>query len=210
MRTIVFIGILSLMAGCISVPKETVTLSEELGEMIKSSESTHLALIDEYTAERKNRIDQFLKEKWLPDFMKEFTADSKLEEKLADKKNPEERSLFMSQFAEAAVAELTKRQKAMYGAVDIVGDSLRSRVREHYNNMRLTNESLTIYLRSASKVSKTRDELLKKINLPTKDVIPFDEINKSMEKVVNYKGKIEDIQKLADETKAILLGGIKQ
>lgn len=210
MRKIVFIGVLSLMAGCISVPKETVTLSEELGEMIKSSEATHLALVDEYTVERKNRIDQFLKDQWLPEYMKEFTADSKIEEKLAEKKTSEERSLLMSQFTEAAVGELNKRQKVMYAAVDAVGDSLRSRVRAHYNDMRLTNESLTIYLRSASKVSKTRDELLKKANLPTKDIIPFDAINKSMEKIVTCKGKIEEVQRLTDETKAILLGGTRQ
>jgi hypothetical protein len=142
--------------------------------------------------------------------MRDFTADSKIEERLAEKKASEERSLLMSQFAEAAVAELTKRQKSMYAAVDAVGDILRNRVRAHYNDMRLTNESLTIYLRSASKVSRPRDELLKKADLPTKDIIPFDAINKSMEKIVAYKGNIEEVQKLTDETKAILLGGTKQ
>lgn len=210
LKKVLSMSLLLFIAGCVSVPRETVALSEELGEMIKTSEATHLALVDEYALERKTRVDQFLRERWLPDFMTEFAVGAKLEEKLAEKQTAEERTLLISQFSEAAVSELAKRQKAMYGAVDAVGDTLRGRVREHYNNMRLTNESLTIYLRTASKVSKTRDDLLKRMNIPAKDVVPLNEINKSMEQIVSYKGKIEDMQKLVDETKAILAGGVKQ
>ena len=53
-------AILFLVGGCATIPKESVELSSELTRMIRVAEASHLALVEDYVAEKKHRADDFL------------------------------------------------------------------------------------------------------------------------------------------------------
>ncbi len=60
LRGICVVFLISLLSGCATVPKESVELSAELTKMIRSAESSHLALVEDYISEKKHRADEFL------------------------------------------------------------------------------------------------------------------------------------------------------
>lgn len=192
--------------GCVSVPKQAVILSEELGNMIRSSESAHLALVDEYIDQRRKEVDKFLDEKWFPDFMKEYTVNSKVEEELKKAESQEARADILREFADDAAKQLYQRRKVMMDSLDKIKELLYSRLQKHYDQMRITNETLTAHLRVASKVTNTRDELIKQLKIPVENIIPLDKLNLSIGKITRYQGKIEEINNAVDVFKVIIKG----
>lgn len=44
------------IAGCATIPKESVKLSENLSEMIESTKASHVNLANRYFAEKKNEV----------------------------------------------------------------------------------------------------------------------------------------------------------
>lgn len=193
--------------GCVSVPKQAVILSSQLNQMIRESERSHLALVDAYIAERKARADDFLNNQWFPSFMEDFTTRAGIEKKLATTSDVSKKSKLLEQFSEAAAAELQKRRSAIFDGIDALGSALRRRLQEHYENMLIANETLTAHLEAAAKVAETRDQLLKELGAPSENILPMNDINKAMDKLTEFQGKIQDTQKIVDETKMLINQG---
>ncbi len=195
---------ISVFVGCATTPKEAAFLSEELGGMIRSSENSHLALVEEYIGEKKIRVDQFLNEKWFPDFMKTFAEDSGFEKRYQEAQGSEAKLTLVRQFSEAASQQLNKRRQAMFDSLDTLQGLLQERLQEHYGDMRITNETLTAHLRAAGKATATRDDLLKRLKVPTKQLLPLEKLNGAVDKMVGFQGKLEDLTIVVNEAKSII------
>jgi len=57
------------MSGCATVPKETVQLSEIVGEQIEQMEVSHEGFVRLYYGRLRNDVNRFLVEKWIPEFL---------------------------------------------------------------------------------------------------------------------------------------------
>ena len=64
-RTLVFALLLVVLSGCAHIPKESAQLSQELTGMINAAQTAHLNLVEGYIQERRTRVDDFLKAKWI-------------------------------------------------------------------------------------------------------------------------------------------------
>lgn len=205
-KPFIIVPLILLLSACASTPKQTVILSEELGNMIRESESSHFALVDEYVAQQRRDADKFLEEKWIPDFMKEFTANSGIEDELKKANSQEERAQVLREFAEDAAKQIYTRRKAIMDSIDQVKALLYARLQTHYDQMRITNETITAHLRANSKVTNTRDELLRQLKIPKQKILPLEKLNSSVDKITRFQGKIENIQADVDTIKAIFKG----
>lgn len=58
-----------MLAGCISAPKETVELTEIVGRQIAEMESSHEKFVRLYYAKLRNEVDQFMENRWIPQFL---------------------------------------------------------------------------------------------------------------------------------------------
>lgn len=65
-------------SACVSIPKETVTLSEVIGERIVATQIAHENLILDYFQKSRNEIDRFLQEQWIPEFLETYVEDVKI------------------------------------------------------------------------------------------------------------------------------------
>lgn len=203
--TIVVLSI--FLIGCVSVPHQSAELSGELGGMIRESRATHLALIDEYVNQLRGRVNDFMTRDWIPKFTKNFIVEAKLDQELAAAKNAEEKVQINQEFQEAAAQRISDRRALLMDAVDKIGQLLRSRINEHYDHMELVNQTLTTHLRSAEKVTATRDELLKLAKVHPNDMIPFEQLNEIVGKMEKFEGNVDALQGLTLRAKALIISG---
>lgn len=72
--------------GCATVPRESVELSVMVGQRVTAMQESHEKFIAAYFLVCRERIDDFLREQWLPEFMERFVRESTI---LADLDHPE-------------------------------------------------------------------------------------------------------------------------
>lgn len=195
------------ITSCAAVPRQAAELSGELGGMIRESRATHQALIDEYIKERRKRVDDFMTRDWIPKFTKNFIAEAKLEQELANAKTADEKVQVHQEFQEAAAKRISERRAMLTDAIDEVGRLLRSKVDEHYDQMELVNQTLTAHLRSAEKVNATRDELLKLAKVKPNQLIPFAQLDQIVGKMEKFEGDVNALRNLASQAKDIVTAG---
>lgn len=199
--------LLLVLSGCATIPKESVILSEELTNMIHSARVSHLAMVDEYIAERRRRIDIFMEQKWIPDFMTFFVSSSTLLKDMEKASNASEKEQVMLDFTKAASKEISKRRTTLMDALDEIERALKNAIEDHYADMLMVNQALTAHLHSAAKVTATREELLKQLKIKPKEILSLDKIDKVIEKIISYKGQAEEISGMVDEVKTLIKGG---
>ena len=168
------------LAGCVSVPRQTVTLNEELGGMIAASKSSHLALLDQYTAERQQRIDDFMRHVWAPRFIKRFLAKIDFNEAVCEVKGKMDRALVVQDLAEAVSRKIFERRKALEDALRRTERLLRRKLRSHYAGLERANDAISTNLRSVLRVQQLRDEVVKALRIPGEDVLPMDEASEAL------------------------------
>lgn len=74
-------GILSI-TSCARVPQQAVILSSTVGERIADLEASHEAFVSAYFGLTRDRIEDFLTERWIPTFLGKFVKEAKLVDEL--------------------------------------------------------------------------------------------------------------------------------
>jgi len=200
---IIFVVVMSL-AGCAHIPKESAQLSAELTGMIKSAQTVHLNLIDGYVNERRARVDDFMKDKWIPTFLERFVNGSGVLVKIDKAGSPSEKGKIMLEFSEAAMKEIYARRTAQVAALDDIERAMKDEVGAHYADMLTVNQAITAHLMSAAKVTEAREELLNQLKVNPKNIIPIQKINDIMDKIVRYEGKLDELPNYIDEAKKLI------
>jgi hypothetical protein len=99
-------------AACTSVPKESVELSMAVGEGLTGMQASHEGFVLEYFRLSKERIEDFLVNRWLPEFLETFVRDSEIMAML-DQPDPLPADDLARVRAEVAgIARLTAEQQA--------------------------------------------------------------------------------------------------
>lgn len=206
-RTHLLIPVLvAVVMGCATVPKESVDLSIELTKMIRSAEASHLATLQLFLDERKQRADDFLKNTWTPKFMENAMRDSHVLDTLKAQRTDPQRETVMKEFSEDAASVIAERRATMMGAIDRIGEMLRDSIRAHYADMLAVNQALTAHIRSVADVNATQTMILDALKIDPKTLLPIDKINGVLEKILSYQGNVDEILKYVEEAKTILKG----
>jgi hypothetical protein len=77
----------SVNTGCARVPPQAVILSRTVGERLPDIQASHEAFVSAYFEVSRQRVQDFLDERWIPIFLGNFVADSQLMEKLESVKH---------------------------------------------------------------------------------------------------------------------------
>ena len=73
-KSILTIGLCIGIASCASIPASTATLSQQVIEEADAMHKLNLALIQQLFDERKNKVDDFINNQYIPAFTKNFQA----------------------------------------------------------------------------------------------------------------------------------------
>jgi hypothetical protein len=68
-RTIVLCAVPALAAACATVPKQAVTLSAAVGTRLADMQSAHEKAISGYFQLTRERVESFLADRWIPDYL---------------------------------------------------------------------------------------------------------------------------------------------
>jgi hypothetical protein len=66
------------VSGCVSVPEEAATLSAVVGERLAVHQSANEALLHMYFDSMRERIERFMRERWIPEFTARFFRQANL------------------------------------------------------------------------------------------------------------------------------------
>lgn len=168
---IVFISIVGLTA-CVSVPKESVKLSESLGKSIQETQRTHLALLKSFFEEKRDRVDLFVNEVWLPEFSRNFynipAVQNKWDEVCASNDAQEKRE-FVVTLGIKIQEEINEKRAELIAPLDEAEIFLEEELLVHYSKLQVSNTILTNYLASAAKVKNTQVEILNMLGVNEKE-----------------------------------------
>ena len=110
------------------------------------------------------------------------------------------------EFSEDASAQIFSRQATFLAAIDKVDSMIRKRIEDHYADMLTVNQALTEHIRSAAKVTATREELFKKLRLDYRQLIPMDRVNEQLEKLMSQALNKGEVGTVINEIKSTIEG----
>lgn len=192
------IVIFLLFFGCASIPKESATLSEELGLQINSLEKSHIALLHSFFAQKREAVDNFIKERWIPVYAGNLFEDPGLKEELKElcnSSNTEDLFNAYTVLGTQLQSDINDKRTELIKPLDELEKNLEEKIRNEYNVARSINNSLTSYLYSASKVEENRNRYLEMLGV-TQDKIntAIDNADKIVDGLVKAGDKATEIE----------------
>lgn len=194
---------LFLVGSCASVPKESVALSRELESMINSSRRAHIEMLEYNTQLQLDKVDNFLNEKWIPDFTSSFVKESGILDNIENAPTNEKKGAEILEFAQAALPIIEERRSEMTSVIFQMNNLVKQKIEEHYREMLYVNQALTAHLSSAAEVNDIREQLRDRINIK-ENLVPVDKMNKILEDLIKSGAKAEKIPDLLQKFKESL------
>jgi vacuolar-type H+-ATPase subunit H len=169
-----------LITSCVSIPKETVQLSQALGKDLKVLHTSHRNVVTIYYEKIKDNINLFIKDVYAP-----YVINFVLKKELSSYKNGQE-SIFkalnsaaqennatatekatkdMQDFLSAANRQIKKKTDELMNPIIAQETELLLKIDQSYQNAMYANSTITAYLSSIRKVKATQQEALSMIGL---------------------------------------------
>ena len=104
---------LMLIGGCASIPPEAPELSTELGKRIAEIEHSHITLLRKFFDQKRDEVDKFIVEEWVPTFAEEFFSDPRIADvwdTIVSENDPQERLKFISLLGPKLQAKINLRR----------------------------------------------------------------------------------------------------
>ena len=171
---------LLLMASCVSIPKETVTLSKTIGTDLQVLRDSHSNTIQLYYSEVKKDINAFIEDIYAP-FIIHHVLDFELNKykkgelsiygiinsagTMGGESETEEALNVMLEFQKAANQQINAKRKELLSPILHQEREILNTIDQFYQNTIKANATLTAYLISARKVKESQNESLSIIGL---------------------------------------------
>ena len=204
---LLLVGILALLIGCASVPKEVVELSYVMGEDLVEVHRSYVALIELHFDDLRTRTSDFLDNKWQPVYLRNFIQLGDLVG-LATHASPDTVLLQVHAWSLVALDQIAAKRHELLDPLDDQEQELLDAVNEAFDRLITANSVITAHLISLREVKEVQDDALKALGL--KDL--RDQISKGLvkasvlaeegiRKTIDAEGLIDDAQAFKDEVK---------
>lgn len=149
-----------LLAACASVPPEAVELSQVAGRRVADAQASHEALVVAYFDLSRQRIEDFVDQRWTPQFLATFVADANLMERISS-------PVALTESQQARLAAELSRQASLQGETleqavravhSALGDAERGQMILEFSEAALTE------------IKRQRRALLAPVNAQERDV----------------------------------------
>ncbi len=203
--------VLAFVSGCASIPAEAPELSAELSGRISAMESAHNRLLQNHFIEKRRRIDEFIQERWVPEFSREFFNDATIAsawKDIVDSRSDADRTQFILIVAPALQAKINAKRLELQKPLEELEAAISGRLRSEYDNMRAINSTLTAFLHSAAEVEANRKRYLELVGVTDDQIVRLiDEadgavsdllegstnLDENLQAAKQYQNKIEEI-----------------
>ena len=146
MRALIVLA-LSVIAGCAVIPPETVELSTLLGQMIETTEISHIVLVNKHFDQWIENADRFMRTEYKPAYISNLR-------KILKRDDPNFQELTIEQY-DKAVDRLMRIRNGWVSEIQKAREELLASIKEYYTNMIYANNEITNFLNSTSKLDKS-------------------------------------------------------
>jgi hypothetical protein len=153
----------SLFAGCASIPPEAPELSAELGKRISAIEDSNLMLLHRFFDQKREAVDKFVEDEWVPLFAEEFFSDRTISDAwdtVVREDNKKQRLTFIVKIGPKLQKKINEKRLELIQPLDDLERGIEKKIRDEYTQARSVNNSITSFLLSASKVAENRNRYL--------------------------------------------------
>ncbi len=147
------------VAGCASVPEESVELSRLIGSDLVALKSSHQALVSAYHDGLRAQANAFIDSEWKPKYLRKFIRQGKLVE-AAQEGDPNVVLERVGYWAELAVRRIESRRRELLDPIDDSEAKLLQAVDQAFSRMIAANAVVTAHLESVRDVATMQDRLL--------------------------------------------------
>lgn len=169
------------IGSCTRIPLQSITLSERIQEEGARMHQLNVLLIHQLFAEKKSRVNDFIKNEYTPSIIHEMTSD--LDEDLNTK-------LELPQIMAAAVPIINERQYAMQMALDSAKIKIIDQLNNDFAKYNMANNEMKKLLESAVKLNEEKKQLLNQSNWFKKKGINYDQLAELLDRFVYSSGNI--------------------
>lgn len=198
------IGVLILfgLSACATIPKESADLSIELGKRISIIETAHMALVNKYFDEKRNRVDEFVEKEWVPEFASQFFANEQIANlwnQIVSSGNTSDRLDFIVTLGPNLQTKINAKRLELIKPLDDAERMIKQQLRDNYNQVRAINNSVTSFLVSAVKVSENQNRYMEMIGMKDEKVAEsLDQVDSAIDALLGKAEQVADKGKKAE------------
>lgn len=207
------LGILAMiaaasLAGCVQIPPEAPALSQELGSSLDRLEDRHTELVGRFFDEKREDVDRFFEEEWLPQYAEDFFNQPAIDrtwQQIVSSGDAEDRLRFVVTTGTRLQQELADRRRELMEPLNELERKLLTEVRSEYRQASAINNSITSFLTSASEVVANRDRLLAEAGIDQSEVeATMQDIDALTTDLLTGVEEVKDAARTADRYRARL------
>ena len=229
MRNLGVLVSLFIFTACVSLPKETVTLSQTIGSDLRILHNAHRNIIEIHFNKIEDDINSFIDDVYAP-FVIHYALSSELKKykdtkpslfgtieiagKVEGKKESEDAINVMQEFQEAAHKQIESKRNELLSPIKKQRTEIIMTVNQSYEHTIYANSTITAYLQSLQKVKGARQEALSLIGLEGADSLITNSlvrISEQVDKAVKIGKDIDiksddafiQLEKISDQIKKI-------
>jgi len=151
------------ITGCVSIPKESPQLSQEIGKRVAAMQSSHLQLVSKYFDLKRDKVNEVFEEEWIPAYAKSFFSQDQVAaywEQLVAEDDKEERLQFLVRLGPRMLEEIRRKRAEFLEPLNSLESEIQDSLRNDYQQILSANNTLTSFLSNSSKVVQNRDRYL--------------------------------------------------
>lgn len=160
------VGIL-VLAGCQSVPNESVELANTVGRDLEEIHRSHLALAELHFNQQIDRANQFIDETYRPAYIEEFAREFGLGERveLIVGQDPEKLLPVLTRFVKVANDKIEAKRARLVDPIRVQRDTVITEINTSYRQVHSAQAVMTGHLASIRDVREVQNEMLAGIGL---------------------------------------------
>jgi len=201
----------SFLTTCVSIPRQTITLSQTIGSDLRELQKAHLNITDIYFRKIKNDINIFIDDVYAP-YIIHYVLKNELKKfkdgipsiyssiEIAGQKEGKDESEKalneMSDFLDAAHKQIESKRNELLLPISKQESDIINSVNQSYENVIYANSTISAYLQSIRKVKDAQEKALTMIGLSGSDTLTTNSLVKLSEQIdiAIRKGKEIDIK----------------
>lgn len=169
------LGALCLLSvtACSTIPPAAPQLSEQLSAQLDSLEQQHQRLAVLFFQTKRQQIDDFVQQQWLPQFAASYFQDpavASLWQQVVASPNPQDRLRFIQLTGPKLQLEIDQKRQRLLAPLAMLEREYLTQLQTQYQQTRAINHSLTAFLQSASDVDANRQRYLRKLGVAPSDL----------------------------------------
>lgn len=192
LATASLVGLALLLGACVSIPPEAPELSAELGNRISAIEDANITLLNRYFDRKRQDIDEFIEEEWLPEFANNFFSNPSIADvwnTIVRENDKKQRLTFLMKTGPKLQAEVNKARVRLIKPLDDLERRIEQKLRDEYAQARAINNTLTSFLLSASEVAENRNRYLELAGVTDSEIgIIIDKTDKVVNDLIEKTG----------------------